>query len=321
MNAVTALAGDRLIFAIDLVRHGDRNPVAKIPKSPHLWDGELGALTQAGTDRELQLGKTLREEYVSKTSLLSKRYDPATLYVRSTDTTRTIGSAKALLSGLYPSEFRGGLEIPIEVVKKEIDDLLLVQPSEKVFDLIKVFFWKRSRWKVLTKNKKREMKKWTEVTGMKLENFDDLDSLADNLLIRKYSKIPLPSGMDAVDAENIIALAEIATISIFELKEISKPTGIRIISSISRYFDDSIRGKSKLKYVLYSAHDATIMSVLSTLGVKFRSPGFGARLHFGLFQVGNEHKIRVTLENQPILIPACGGKSCSLPQLESISGG
>ncbi len=49
-------ANDRLIFAVDIVRHGDRNPGAEIPNSPYKWNGDLGELTEAGP--ELQAGGT-----------------------------------------------------------------------------------------------------------------------------------------------------------------------------------------------------------------------------------------------------------------------
>lgn len=321
INSGSVLAGDRLIFAIDIVRHGDRNPVIEIPKSPHQWDGELSALTQTGIEREHQLGKFLRREYIYKSSLLSEQLNPATLYVRSTETKRTIRSAKALLSGLYPQEFSGGLEIPVEVVEKDKDDLLLVKPSGNLFSSMKIYFWKRTLWRDLTVNLQEDLQKWREVTGLKISTLDDLDALADNLLVRKHFKVALPQGIDPVSAERIIDLNETATVSIFKQKEISRPTGLRILSAVKRYFDDSIQGKSQLKYVLYSAHDATIMSVLSTLGVKFKIPEFGARLHFGLYQVGSQHELRVTLENQPVLIPACGGTACSMVEMASLLEG
>ena len=150
-------ADERLIFSVDIVRHGDRNPGAEISKSPYPWPEGLYSLTKAGADREHSLGEALRKEYIEKCALLPKNYQPDTLYVRSTDTERTIGSAKALLDGLYPKDSRNGKDIPVHTEKRDKDDLLLVHPSNNIFSVIKVFFWKRNIWKEKTTGIKNEL--------------------------------------------------------------------------------------------------------------------------------------------------------------------
>jgi len=37
-----AFQDDKLIFAIDVIRHGDRNPTIDIPTEPHHWVEGLG---------------------------------------------------------------------------------------------------------------------------------------------------------------------------------------------------------------------------------------------------------------------------------------
>lgn len=311
----SAFAVERLIFAVDIVRHGDRNPGSDLPKSPYSWKGGLGDITQDGIDREYRLGQTLREEYVKKYSFLSAQYQPNTMLVRSTDTTRTIESAKALLNGLYPLEFRNTLEIPIRVVPRDKDDLLLVKPENNIFSIIKMYFWKRKIWKEMTNGMKDELDRWGDLTGLELKNMDDINTLADNIFIRQQRKIPFPIGIDFKSAEKIISLDETFITSMFKQNEISAPTGKRIISTIKYYMESNLQKMSPIKYVLFSGHDATIMSVLSTLNADFKIPIFASRLSFQLFQIEERFEVRVTQDDLPVFIPNCQSNTCNLSQI------
>src|SRR3990167_2889333 len=100
--STNAFATEHLIFAADLIRHGDRTPVDEVPAAPHVWKEGLGELTAEGMNQEFQLGVALRKRYVEQTHLLPPQYDVKTLMVRSTDFNRTLMSAESLLYGLYP---------------------------------------------------------------------------------------------------------------------------------------------------------------------------------------------------------------------------
>ncbi|MFN7095913.1 MAG: histidine phosphatase family protein [Burkholderiales bacterium] len=90
-----ANAKEALIFAIDIIRHGDRTPVIELPKAPHSWPEGLGELTAIGLRQEFELGSQLRKQYIDQTKLLHHDYSNASVYVRSTDYNRTLMSAEA----------------------------------------------------------------------------------------------------------------------------------------------------------------------------------------------------------------------------------
>ncbi len=94
----------QLVFTLDLIRHGDRTPLKKIPHILYDWNLGLGQLTPKGMQQEYELGVKLRESYVKKSQLLPIEYQSETLYVRSTNVDRTLMSAQSLLLGLYPLE-------------------------------------------------------------------------------------------------------------------------------------------------------------------------------------------------------------------------
>lgn len=92
-----------LIFSHVLFRHGDRTPITSYPTDPYgnvsNWPVPFGQLTPAGMQQEYALGKWLRERYGNV--LLSEQYSANEIYIRSTDTDRTLESAEANLAGLY----------------------------------------------------------------------------------------------------------------------------------------------------------------------------------------------------------------------------
>ena len=125
----------RLVHATVVIRHGLRTPLQKlddvawdcstsrvlhaldygggVPRAlfvlrPVLFQSDLagscalGQLTRLGFEQHQRLGTMLRARYVERLGLLPAAFVPGTLYVRSSQYDRTIASAQALLSGLYP---------------------------------------------------------------------------------------------------------------------------------------------------------------------------------------------------------------------------
>ncbi len=314
-----AIPEEKLLFSIDLIRHGDRTPTSEIPNAPHHWQEGLGELTEKGINQEIQLGKKLREKYVTRAHLLPENYKPGSIYVRSTNIKRATSSANSLLLGLYPPNKRDSLnqKITIETVPIDKDNLLLVKPSKNIFALTKVFFVSHQSWKIKTVNIKSKLKYWSAQTGIKLNNFQQLDSLADNLYIRNLHHIPLPKGISSNDASEIIALSEWAQINYFKLKEITYPTGRVFIKTASKYFDQSIQNNSPLKYVLYSAHDSSIMSVMTTLGAPLNEiPHYASSLNVSLFKRKSNYYVRISYNNKLVKSPQCEENYCTLSQFK-----
>jgi len=102
--AVTASA-DELKIVIETFRHGARAPISEAFEDPSgIMDYEvgLGNLTPTGMRMHYLLGTELRKRFVDDTGFLSARFDQSEIYVRSTDTNRTIQSVESQLMGLFP---------------------------------------------------------------------------------------------------------------------------------------------------------------------------------------------------------------------------
>ncbi|STX52358.1 major acid phosphatase Map (histidine-acid phosphatase) [Legionella busanensis] len=317
-----AFSEEKILFSIDLIRHGDRTPITEIPNYPHQWQEGLGELTKTGINQEIQLGKKLRQKYVDQLHLLPDQYNPASIYIRSTHIKRAIMSADSCLFGLYPSNKRTLLnqKITPEIIPASQDNLLMVKPSKNIFSLGKLFYITQKSWILKTYKIKDKLTNWSKQTGIKLNNFKQLASLGDNLYIRQLHHIPLPPGINNTDAKEIISLSKWALINYFKLKEVTYPTGHEFIKTANNYFYQTIQTKSPLKYVLYSAHDSSIMSVMTTLGVPLNDiPPYAANLNFSLFQNKDKYYVRVSYNDKLVSVPGCENDYCTLAQFKKIA--
>jgi len=321
LTSANSFAEEKLIFAVDLVRHGDRTPTYQIPKSYILWKEGLGELTAQGINHEIQLGEQLRKNYINRYHLLPKIYDPNSIYVRSTNFNRTIKSADSLLLGLYPINVRPLLnqKIPICAVPNAEDNLLVVKPNRNIFSLINRYVATHKDWKEKTINLQDQLKYWSKETGLPLNNFQQLDRLADNLYVRKLNHISLPKGISSRDADKIILLSESEIISEFKLKDVTHPMGREFLKTVSNYLEQAIQHKTSLKYVLLSGHDSSIMSVMNTLESPLEKiPGYASDLNFSLFESNKKYYVKVSFNNKPVNIPACGGSTCTISQFNDV---
>lgn len=335
---LNAIADEQLIFVVDLIRHGDRTPLAEIPKSPHVWKEGFGELTAEGMRQEFQLGRELRKRYVDQYHLLPPYYSADSLYVRSTDLNRTLMSAESFLYGLYPLPTGPNLAnstqpalperyqpIPIHTTPKDQDDLLIVKPSKNIFALIKYYFSTRTSWEEKTAGLQDKFKRWDEITGLKTNSrsfnrTSDFNLLSDNLYIRKLHGVTLPNGISSEDATKILSIGESTLLSEFKYQAITYPMGHKFLTEVANYLQQASQQKNPLKYAVFFGHDSSILSVMNTLGTPLNElPELASQLNFSLFENNHMFYVKVNFNNKPVTIPACGGNTCLLSQFVELA--
>src|ERR1700722_18021100 len=87
-------ANGKMIFAVDIIRHGARSPIDEMPAAPHKWPQGLGQLSPLGMKQEYERGTEFRKRYVDQYQLLPAEYNAETMYVQSSDIDRTLMSAE-----------------------------------------------------------------------------------------------------------------------------------------------------------------------------------------------------------------------------------
>ncbi|MDR3478544.1 MAG: histidine phosphatase family protein [Gammaproteobacteria bacterium] len=321
--ATQAFADDKLVFAIDIIRHGDRTPIVELPNASYTWQQGLGRLTEEGMQQEYNLGVKMRAKYVDLYHLLPARYADEAMYVRSTNVDRTLMSAQSLLYGLYPlgvgaatlpSAFQ---PIPIHTIKKEEEILLIPDQDEKKFDaLLHRYVYSQPEWKKKTSELHDKFRYWTELTGLKIGSLRDLVLLGDNLFVREHYQVALPAGITEEDAQDIISTSKWAFSQLFYPREVGEATAGALLTEIKQHLKEATDAKNKLKYVLYSAHDSTIMMVMSALAVPVAEwPHYASDLNFELFETPtNQYYVKISLNDEPVVVPACHADTCSLAQ-------
>ncbi|GMR38963.1 hypothetical protein PMAYCL1PPCAC_09158, partial [Pristionchus mayeri] len=115
-----------LIFAQAMWRHGDRAPEHAVPGcdkfqfSEDDWTfggGGYGELSPEGMKMHFNLGRKLRERYITKIfpGFVSKAYNAKEIYIRSTDFNRTLISAYANLQGMFSGNGEADKNYPTDV--------------------------------------------------------------------------------------------------------------------------------------------------------------------------------------------------------------
>lgn len=317
-----AEAEEKLVFAIDLIRHGDRNPIREIPSMPHEWPDGLGALTMTGALQEHLLGAQMRAYYVGQMHLLPEKYQPGSIHVRSTDINRTKMSADAFLSGLYPVETRDPMQfIPIEATSKSFDPILLVMPDLNPISLFTLYLQDKITWDKKLRQFPDKFSRWEKAFNMSLSDSRDFGKLADNLYVRRLHHIPIPPELTEQDVDDILQLAQQQMVQDFHSKELTLNLGRSLLHFVSDQFQQALR-QDQLKYILLSGHDSTILAVMNTLDAPLAEvPPYASRVNFSLFKRGEEYYVHISMNGKPIPIPHCGEQECALGQFSTIRWG
>ncbi|GMS86749.1 hypothetical protein PENTCL1PPCAC_8924, partial [Pristionchus entomophagus] len=97
----------KMVFVNTIWRHGDRGPTGLFPGdklTEEDWDfggGGYGELSPIGMRQHYELGMKLYDRYAADDKFLSSRYRAKEIYVRSTDSNRTVISAMSNFAGMY----------------------------------------------------------------------------------------------------------------------------------------------------------------------------------------------------------------------------
>jgi acid phosphatase len=329
-------AADKLVFAIDIIRHGDRTPIQSLPTINYQWKEGLGQLTAEGMQQEYEMGVKFRKKYIEQTHLLPEHYEFGTIYVRSTDFERTLMSAESLLLGLYPhgtgpdttNSGKSALPhayqpIPIFSAPSMYDDVISKHIThEERNRLMQRYVYSTKEWQQKNNELQSKYPLWSRLTGINIKSLDDLESIGDALYIHQIHHVPMPEGLSTKDIETIIDTSN--WVFMWEEKPLRVATvySAQLMKNVANYLKQGSQ-KSKLKYVLLSAHDDTIASALSYMGAPINTvPPYTSTLNFSLYENGQNHfTVKITYNDSLVFIPACGGMVCDLQKFIELAMG
>jgi len=338
--AAAVPAQDKLVFAIDIIRHGDRTPLSNpFKEDPAIWPGGLGVMTALGTNQEIALGSNMLNLHYRQ--LLDPNAASNSILVFSTDTARTRASARLFLSGLLGDAAPAlpiHLTIPIDITAGFPADNVL--SAGKVLDpdstpnmraLRSQYVLQSPEWIATNAALQPQFARWGQALGLSIRTVQDLEGLSDTIFIHQIHHIPWTNRLSPDDIDAIVAAGRWAFVYQYN-PNIGRVSGKLLLQTIARYMENArrealSRKADALKYVLFSAHDSTLLSEMSALKAPLtgtNSPPYAACLHFGLFATGGTNfQIRVNCKDHADRIvpdPETGGPTWTVEHLSNLAG-
>lgn len=313
MHPSFSRAGLELIFALDLVRHGDRAPIEDFPALSNAWkQEEFGQLTKVGAKDAEALGKKFREYYVNKTSLLPESFDFETTSVQSTNFQRTIDTATSIMKGFYPKEAD---QIEVEVSPLE-EDILMRNRTKFRYEEFKklckindeIAAKSQSEPYISIRNALVELNK---IFGTNYSSISEASGIADFFSASKIHNRPLLKKINPNLEEKFIKLLDRTRLLWFcDIPKISCIFAQDFISYVADLIENNARGA---KYILYAGHDSSILGSLVLLNYApsdYYELRYLANLRFEIFQDTrtNESFVKTSFDGKDINV--CSRELC-----------
>ncbi|CAD7084866.1 unnamed protein product [Hermetia illucens] len=123
-------------------------------------------------------------------------------------------------------------------------------------------------------------------TGLVIDSAMGLLTLEDILLVEKDNDLELPAWTDSVFEQYLVPLTSIV-FDIWGSSEFMKIRSSTLFRDITTRLDNLITGSSDQNVLLYSAHDATVSTMLHFLGIRDQTvarPTYAASLNLELHE-------------------------------------
>jgi lysosomal acid phosphatase len=316
---------EKLVFAVSLIRHGDRAPYAKLEtdKTEGQWPHGIGELTPRGMRQEYMLGKKLRKRYVDTFHLIPAEYKPNSLYVLSSSYSRTTMSAECFLAGLYPNgtgpELPDGSfalpdgyqPIPVYTVGSKEINIINPQTSdnEEYRRLMNYESKQQPDWKKKDKELAEDYKRWSKIFGIQIDNIYKVLLPGDTAFCLSQHGLPLPEGLTPEDADKLINTYLYVCLTRVAPKPFTLFMAEGFMTKLNSDFQAVVEGKQKYKYKLFSGHDISIVSMMNALqSSPDYNPPYASHLNFELYQDNSGYYVKVFFEGTIVEFPAGSGK-------------
>ena len=332
---LSLFATPKLMFAATIIRHGNRTPYYILKKDAYDWKLGPGQLLPIGMHKEHLLGVKLRNLLIKKEHLIPENYNGKLMYVWSGTGDRILMSAESLLSGLYPlgtgpkltngkPALPSGFQpIPIHTEPTSSNSLINENnvKSKEFNELLNKFSYTQQSWIDINKKYEKDFPRWSKIFGQKITNLADMLPIGDNMHVRMLYDIPLPKGISKKEAQNLSWLNLWAETQQYKPKIVGKFMAGPFLKNLAKYMKNSINGKIKIKYVLYSAHDSNLIGVMSAFGKPLDAttyPPYASNINFLVYEDNGEYSVKITYLDEVWNISNSKDGVCSLKEFFKI---
>uniref|UniRef100_A0A3P8W040 Acid phosphatase 6, lysophosphatidic n=1 Tax=Cynoglossus semilaevis TaxID=244447 RepID=A0A3P8W040_CYNSE len=277
-----------------------------------------GQLTTLGMQQLYELGQRLRTKYIEEIPFLNSDFNPAEVYVRSTNIVRTIESAKCLVAGLFQQKQQGVLHIETSEADSEI-----LYPNFYGCNLLKILGGHRWAESVTLPDIAADLQSLHKELGIPAHQHVDFILIRDDMVAREAHGLPYPSVLNTW--KNIVEKRAVDMIC-----HVYKPSNRlslqlcvgAVLHTMLTNMEEKVQGtlsEPNRKLFLYSAHDTTLIPCLMALGIfDMRWPPYAADITLELHQhrQTKEAFVKVSYSGQDQQIPGCSGVYCPLQEFK-----
>jgi len=311
----TTASVDTLRLVHVLFRHGDRTPTT-VPyvtdPNVEFWTKQgFGKLTKTGMNQAYNLGRYLRQRY---SEFLNTTYDPLQVYARSTDFDRTLMSAYCTLAGLFPPVgdqiWNTDLlwqPIPVHTVPKNIDYLL--NPDSYCPLYAEIIFETFNSTRALEQMKKHQdlFDLLTEKSGQNVTSFYDVYDIEGGVQIERWNNLTQPEWLTDQVFEEMVDVKNIYLSYLHPDNQTRRLRGGPLLGEMLNNMKSKAADASNQREIcLYTAHDATIIGLMSAMGLPYNgtNPPYTAAFIVELHLINGTYFVQMWYRTDPAVDPA-----------------
>ena len=359
-------------LVINLFRHGARAPLSN--SVDPTWDPSLySMLTPAGMRMQYVLGAALAKTYPD---ILRQPYDSSKFYVRSSQAARCINSVTyqiyGAFQGLEPTldegyqsdvavppfdpetieevlqdlnDFQAGsgsaFSIDIDSVPVDVDIVLETPktcPALYADALKNVMSLQATKFWFSTLSSTRSALK---AAGLSAKSPISMNKVADAFHCDHYQEKPLPGGFSAdsdVYKDVIFTANYFTVLAEYSSSRQKQMLSVPLFDEIFKILDDKLAGTSSYQFAFLSAHDITLLTILTALDYvntdcmmdNYKSmkagqnvlyphchfPEFASNIIIELYE--NDGYPYIVFKYDDVVVPLCGGDDCSYDEFKEL---
>jgi broad specificity phosphatase PhoE len=312
-----------------LISRGGEPPVSynqfeaeKMTRRNEAGNCYMGQLTAKGLKDVKKTGEYLRQRYVEEYKLLPSKLDLNALWIRSTDSKRTIETAYTILSGLYPLNTRSeGQILTVNIFDRASENMYPRHSCTKVHQAVKDL--KAAPQQLERQEKIRKMfcggaESEEEQKECSVWAKKELQALFNTLYSAIYHDFPLPKNISPGDVHNMGLLSGQEYADLFGSHEISRLGIGRFVKNLTDVLHEQIETpihemQVKPKMYLYSGHDNTLSPMLNAFKVfDNKHPDMGAFIVWELWKnkATNKRFVKFIYNHHEVIPNGCDRTLC-----------